>query len=146
MHLYWKDMLLVVEVPPWVSPLCLLPKKNGIWVFLEVHDLNFLGPLKVNMDISYFYMNFFNFTEKFLPLFTTQTFFRNILLHYTTSIPNDIFYWFLWVDNRTTLIKSAAALPKKPTKRKSRCFECSSTPDILGNQRDTANYSGWVWT
>ena len=29
-QLDWKDILLVVEVPPWVSPLCLVPEKI-IW-------------------------------------------------------------------------------------------------------------------
>ena len=86
-RLDWKDILLLVEVPPWVSPLCLVPEKNqfGIWVFREVQEINFLGPLKVNMDIAYFNMNFFHFAKKFFPLLTMQAFFRNILPHHTPS-------------------------------------------------------------
>ena len=103
-----------MEVPPWVFPLFLVldkkKKKIGIWVFLEVQEINFLGPLKVNMDIEYFYMNFFHFTKKVLPFLTMHGFFRNILPHHTSSNPNDILYWhFLLVDNRTMLIKLTAA-------------------------------------
>ena len=86
-HLDWKDTLLVVEVPTWVSPLCLVQEKKqfGILVFLEVHEINFLEPLKVNTNTVYFYMNFFHFTKKFLPLLTMQAFLWNILPQHTAS-------------------------------------------------------------
>ena len=29
------------------------------WVFLEVQEINFLSPLKVNINIADFYMNFY---------------------------------------------------------------------------------------
>ena len=84
---------ILVEVVPWVSPLSLVPeKKIGIWVFLEVQEINFLGFLNVNMNIVYFYMNSFHFMKKLLPLLTMHPFFRKILLHRTPSNPNDIFY------------------------------------------------------
>ena len=73
-------------------------KKNGIWVFLEVLEINFLGLLNLNMNIVYFYMNSFHFMKKFIPLLTMHPFFRNILLHHIPSNPNDIFYWFLLAD------------------------------------------------
>ena len=66
------------------------------------------------MNIVYFYMNFFHFTKNFLLLLATQDFFRNILPHHTPSNPNDIFYWFLLLDNRTIQIELTAALLKKP--------------------------------
>ena len=31
----------------------------GIWVFLEAQEINYLGPLKVNMSNVCFHMNFF---------------------------------------------------------------------------------------
>ena len=67
-------------------------KTIGVWVFLEVQEINFLGLLSVNMNIVYFYMNAFHFMKKFLPLLTIHAFFRNILTHHTTCNPNDIFY------------------------------------------------------
>ena len=87
-------------------------KQFGIWVFLEVQEINFLGLLSVNMNIVYivyFYMNSFGFVKKFLPLLTMHAFFRNTVLHHNSSIPNDIFNWFLLVD-----IQNYAALLKKP--------------------------------
>ena len=69
-------------------------KYFGIWVFLKVQEINFLGPLKVNMNIAYFYMNFFHFTKKLLLLLTMHVFFRNILLQHIPSNPNDISYSF----------------------------------------------------
>ena len=62
----------------------------GIYVFLQVQEIFFLGPLKVN--IVYFTINFFHFTKKLIPLLTMQAFFRNILPYHTLSNPNDIFY------------------------------------------------------
>ena len=50
-------------------------KQFGIWVFLEVQEIKFLEPLKVNMNIVHFYMNFFHFNKKFLPLLTMHAFF-----------------------------------------------------------------------
>ena len=47
-----------------MSPLCLAPgKKIDIWVFLEVQEIDFLGPLNLNLNIVYLYMNF-SFYEK----------------------------------------------------------------------------------
>lgn len=34
-----------------------------------------LGPLKVNMTIVYYYMNFFHFTKMFLPILTMEGFY-----------------------------------------------------------------------
>ena len=48
----------------------------GIWVFLEVQEMNFLGALKLNMNIVYFYLNFFHLTKKFLPFLTMLAFFE----------------------------------------------------------------------
>ena len=81
-------------------------KQFGMRVFLEAQEINFLGPLKVNMNIVYFYMNFiiFHFPKKFFPLLTMQAFFRNILQHHTPSNPSEILYWFLLVDNITMQI------------------------------------------
>ena len=59
---------------------------------------NFLGPLKVIMNIVYFYMSFFYFAKRFLPLLTMRAFFRNMLPHHTPSNLNNIFYWFLLVE------------------------------------------------
>ena len=86
-------------------------KQFGIWVFLEVQTINFLAPLKVNMNILYFYMNVLHFMKKFLPLLTMQVFFQNILLDCTPSNPNDIFYWFFLVDIKNYNICS---FTKKP--------------------------------
>ena len=115
-HLDWKDVLLVVEVPPWVYPLCLVPEKKqfGIWVFLEVQEINFVGPLKVNMIIVCFYIDFFSFNEKVPSTLDHTRLFRNILPHHISTNSNDIFYWFLLADNRTMQIKLTAALLKKP--------------------------------
>ena len=68
----------LVERPRWVSQLCLVPGKKqfGIWVFLEVQEVNFLGSLKVNINIIYFYMKFFHFAKRFLPLLTMEAFFE----------------------------------------------------------------------
>ena len=51
-------------MPPWLSPLCLIPGKNiqfGIMVFLEVQEINLLGNMRGSrlMNIVYFYENFF---------------------------------------------------------------------------------------
>ena len=86
-------------------------EKIVIWVFLEVQEINFLGPLKVNINIVYFHMNIFNFMNKF---FKICDFFWNILLHHTPSNSNDIFDWFTLFDKRTMQIKLTAALLKKP--------------------------------
>ena len=66
-------------------------KKFGIWVFLEVQEKNFLVPLKVNINIVYFYIDFFHFTKKFLLVLTMHAFFLSILPHYTLSNQNLIF-------------------------------------------------------
>ena len=66
-------------------------KQFGIWVFLEVQEINFLGPLKINENIVYLYMNFLYFTNKFFLLLTMHSFLQNILLHHTPSNPHDIF-------------------------------------------------------
>ena len=47
----WKDILVVVvEVLPWLSPLCLVVQKNniqfGILVFLEPQEINLRGNLQ----------------------------------------------------------------------------------------------------
>ena len=86
-------------------------EKIVIWVFLEIQEINFLGPLKVNINIVYFHMNIFNFMNKFFKIFD---FFWNILLHHTPSNSNDIFDWFTLFDKRTMQIKLTAALLKKP--------------------------------
>ena len=88
-------------------------KQYGIWVFLQVQEINFLGPLKVNMNIVYFYMNFFSFYEKFFPLLTMHAFFRNILPHYNT---HDIFYWFLSVDIQNYANKINCSFTKRACK------------------------------
>ena len=44
-------------------------EKIVIWVFLEIQEINFLGPLKVNINIVYFHMNIFNFMNKFFKIF-----------------------------------------------------------------------------
>ena len=69
-------------------------KKIGIWVFVEVQEISFLGPLKGNMNIVHFCMNFFHFTKKFLLFLTMQAFFNFFLQHHAPSNPNYIFYWF----------------------------------------------------
>ena len=51
-----------------------------------------------------------------MDIWTSIFKYRNILPHHTPSNPNDIFYWFLLVDNRTMQIKLTAALLKKPEK------------------------------
>ena len=88
-------------------------KQFGNRVSLEVQEINFLGPLKENVNIVYFYENFFHFTKKFLPLLTMHAFFRNILLHQTLSNPHVIFYRYLLI-YRTMQIKLTTALLKKP--------------------------------
>ena len=85
-----KDTFLVMEVTSWVLPLGLLPETKINLVFLELQEIFFLGPLKVN--IVYFSINFFHFTKKLILLLTMQAFFRNILPYHTLSNPNDIFY------------------------------------------------------
>ena len=64
---------ILVEVAPWVSPLCLVQEKKqfGIWVFLEVQEINCI-----------FVYELFSFYEV-VPLLTMRTFFRNILAHGT---------------------------------------------------------------
>ena len=88
-------------------------KQFGNRVSLEVQEINFLGPLKENVNIVYFYENFIHFTKKFLPLLTMHTFFRNILPHQTLSNPHVIFYRYLLI-YRTMQIKLTTALLKKP--------------------------------
>ena len=66
-------------------------KKFDIWVFLEVQEINFLGPLKVNMDIVYFCMDFFDFTKKFLLLLTMQVFFK--IFYRTTPPPTQLTFF-----------------------------------------------------
>ena len=80
-------------MPPWVSPLCLVPEKI-IWNLglSKSPGINFLDPLKVNINIVYFNMNFFHFTKKFFLLLTIHAFFRNILQQHIPSYPNDISY------------------------------------------------------
>ena len=40
-------------------------KQIGIWIFLVVQKINFLGPLKVNMDTVYLFLyELFSFYEK----------------------------------------------------------------------------------
>ena len=73
-------------------------KQFGIWVFLEVQEKNFLGALKLNMNIVYFYLNLFHFTKKFLPFLNMQAFFE---IFFPTMPPPThmiFFYWFLLVD------------------------------------------------
>ena len=64
----------------------------GIWVFLEVQEINSLGPLKVNINIVDFYMNCFHFKKKFLPLLTMQAFFLFFLFYRTTSSPTQVIF------------------------------------------------------
>ena len=71
-------------------------KQIGIWIFLVVQKINFLGPLKVNMDIVYFYMNFFHFTKKVPSALDHAGSFSNFFF-----LIFDIFYWFLLIDNIT---------------------------------------------
>ena len=94
----WKDLLVLVKVPPWVSP-CLVPEKKqfGIWVFLEVQERNFLVPLKVNINIVYFYIGFFHFTKKFLLVLTMHAFFSKYFTTLHPLQPKFYFYWFLLV-------------------------------------------------
>ena len=66
-------------------------KQFGIWDFLEVQEINFLGPLKVNVNIVYLYMNFFDFTKKFLTLLTMQAFFE---VFYRTTPPSTQMIFF----------------------------------------------------
>ena len=106
-HLHWKDILLVALVPPWVYPLCLGPKQKIICHLSPSRSPGnkFFWSFESKYDILYVYMTFFHFTKKFLSLLTMKVFFRNILPHRTLSIPNDIFYWLLLVDNTTMQIK-----------------------------------------
>ena len=78
---YYITILLVVEVPPWVS-LLFGTRKKAIWHLGLSRSLgnNFLGPLKVNMNIVYFHMNVFHFTKKFLPPLTMQGFFSKYFI------------------------------------------------------------------
>ena len=44
-------MLLVVKMPPWLSPLCLIMGKDkqfGIMVFLEIQEINLQGNMRGN--------------------------------------------------------------------------------------------------
>ena len=77
-----------------VSPIFSTSKKQfGIFLCLEDQEMNFLGSLKLNMNIVYFNMNFFHFSKKFLPLLTTHTFFE----FFTASHPLQPKWYFLLV-------------------------------------------------
>ena len=67
-------------------------KQFGIWVFLEIQEINFLGALKLNMSIVYFYLNFFSFYEKVPSVLDHACFLRNNFPHHTPSNPHDIFF------------------------------------------------------
>ena len=73
-------------------------KQFGIWVFLEVQEKNFLGALKLNMSIVYFYLNLFHFTKKFLPFLNMQAFFEIFFPTIPPPTHMIFFYWFLLVD------------------------------------------------
>ena len=76
-------------------------KQYGIWVFLQVQEINFLGPLKVNMNIVYFYMNFFSFYEKFFPLLTMHAFFSK----YFTALQHTWYFLLIFISWYTELCK-----------------------------------------
>ena len=63
----------------------------GIWVFLEVQEINFLGALKLNMNIVYNLFELFSSYEKVPSVLDHACFFRNIFPHHTPSNPHDIF-------------------------------------------------------
>ena len=73
-------------------------KQFGIWVFLEVQEKNFLGALKLNMNIVYFYLNLFHFTKKFLPFLNMQAFFEIFFPTIPPPTHMIFFYWLLLVD------------------------------------------------
>ena len=75
-HLDWKDILLLVEVPPWVSPLCLVPEKRTIWhLGLSRSPGNkFLRFFESKYKYCIFLYGL-HFTKKFLLLLTIQGFF-----------------------------------------------------------------------
>ena len=53
-------------MPPWLSPLCLIPGKNiqfGIMVFLEVQEINLQGNIRGSKCDEYY-----DFYENFLVL------------------------------------------------------------------------------
>ena len=100
----------------------------------KVQEINFLGPLKVNMNIVYFYMNFFSFYEKFFPLLTMHAFFQNILPHYNT---HDIFYWFLSVNIQNYANKINCSFTKRACKFVIKTWRDSSTETFLGVTKGT---------
>ena len=75
-------------------------KKIGIWVFVEVQEISFLGHLKGNMNIVHFCMNFFHFTKKFLLVLTMQAFFNFFFTTPHPLQPKLHFLLILLVDNR----------------------------------------------
>ena len=91
-------------------------KQFGIRVLLEVQEKKILGLLEVNLNIVYFYKNFFHFTKKFLPLLTIHAFFQNILPHLTPSNPHVIFYWFSLADILNYANKINCSFTKKASK------------------------------
>ena len=73
----------------------------------------FLWPFESKYEYCIFLYELFLFYEKLPSPLDHADFFRNILPHHTPSNPNNIFYGFLLVDNRTMQIKFTAALLKK---------------------------------
>ena len=72
-------------MPPWLSPLCLIPGKNiqlGIMVFLKVQEVN----LQVNIQGSKCDVYFYEELKVPFP-FDPVAFFRNTV----TSTPRDVF-------------------------------------------------------
>ena len=92
-HLDWKDILLVVEVPPWCLHYVWYRKKLfGIWVFLKAQEINFLDPLKVNINIIYISIwTFFILRNSSFRIWPCRIFFLNILPQHIRSNPINIF-------------------------------------------------------
>ena len=83
--------------------------KFGILVFLEAQEMNFRGTRKVNiMTIVYFYVNFFRFTKKFLPLLTLKAFFEIFLTQLPAFLPMIFGTYVHWLIHGTLINKNYA--------------------------------------
>ena len=84
MYVLIEDILLVVQVLPWLSPRWLVLQKTtqfGISVFLETQEMNFWGNLQASKcDISHIFMRtLFVLRRSSFPLLTLQFFFEAFL-------------------------------------------------------------------
>ena len=103
-HLNWKDILLVVEVLPWLSPRWLVLQKNHtVWHFgLSRNPGNEFARQFTKQHmwyIAYLYENYFCFKKKFLPPLDPVFFFRNIF----TPGTGDVLWNWHFFSNATTL-------------------------------------------